>query len=565
MRLKPSHAVLAFAILLGCSDAGQPATPSPDPSAGPRLRLRVDADTVHVGFAITAVPLDSSGRLISPTQVTFTSSAPETATVSPGGQVIGIAPGSVTIGIIRGPDTASTTLRVVPTPFAQASIQLPSGPVYVGDSSMVSAIVRDIAGRIVPYPRVQWSSVNAATLQVSPTGLLVPRAIGQASVRAAVGGVIVTAPIVIPPRPVASITLTATQDSLTYLMPALLVADVRAPNGRRVIDRAPRFIAGPGMFASSRGEVVFPQFSAARTGIVAVELDGVRAEHTFTYVPTDGERLGLQSFGTTLRRNSCGSFRAEVLDRFDKPFQPARVQVTDTSVVKAFSDFLPFALCGAAPGRTTVTFSWGDRAWPYEITVVDEPGTADARILSPLQRLEVGVTHVTRMERLTWFAGQSKLLRWPVLTETEIRNGVRAYAVGDSLVITGIAPTSSARQVVETEVEPLEFHTRVIPPSDPVCPRVAGADVFASSGEYLGRLSDTSFVSAFLSESSRRSGHSVMNIYGRNGSPTSPQSAWNLRATDPPYVRRGSETLGRLTLNSAIPGAINPGAVVHCR
>lgn len=145
---------------------------------------------------------DARGRLITYPSMTWTSSAPNIATVtqSPGdagpasATVTGVNLGEVTITAKSGTasGTASITVTTAP-PTGSVTVTPSSASLLARMTTRLSVTVRDVNGRVLPGRTVAWSTDAAGVATVNATGLVTAVDSGSASVIATSGGVSDTA------------------------------------------------------------------------------------------------------------------------------------------------------------------------------------------------------------------------------------------------------------------------------------------------------------------------------------------------------------------------------------
>jgi uncharacterized protein YjdB len=117
--------------------------------------------------------------------VTWSTSNAAIATVSPSGQVTGVAAGTATITATSTFDatkSGSVSLTVNPRP-AVLSVTIPNPPaaLIAGTTAQLTAAVSVVGGASTA---VQWASSNAAVATVSPGGLVTAVAAGNATITA---------------------------------------------------------------------------------------------------------------------------------------------------------------------------------------------------------------------------------------------------------------------------------------------------------------------------------------------------------------------------------------------
>ncbi|HUQ00937.1 MAG TPA: Ig-like domain-containing protein, partial [Kofleriaceae bacterium] len=124
-------------------------------------------------------------------EITWTSSNPAVATVTPDGRVTAVAPGDGVTITATSDGRAGTATIAVTGPVATVTVgpsSLP--PMIVGATAQLVADARDAAGRPVPGRRVTWTSSDQDIGRIAATGLLVANGIGgPVTITATVDGV----------------------------------------------------------------------------------------------------------------------------------------------------------------------------------------------------------------------------------------------------------------------------------------------------------------------------------------------------------------------------------------
>ena len=140
----------------------------------------------------TAVATDGSGNVLTGRTMTWSSSNPAVATVSPSGLVTTVASGLVTIRASaesrfgEAPLSVTGTTTIQPAAVATVSVTLASPSLSVGQSTQAQAIARDATGNVLTGRTVSWSSLNPSIATVSSSGLVMAVAGGSATIRATV-------------------------------------------------------------------------------------------------------------------------------------------------------------------------------------------------------------------------------------------------------------------------------------------------------------------------------------------------------------------------------------------
>lgn len=146
------------------------------------------ADTVlerGESLQLTATPKDSAGNALTVRELTWSSSDSLVARVSSFGLVTGVGVGSATVTAAvdekRGP--ASVTIR---EPVVWVGVSPADTVLAPGESSRLTATLKDAAGNALTGRLVTWSSSDPSVGTVSASGLVTAVGIGSATVTAVV-------------------------------------------------------------------------------------------------------------------------------------------------------------------------------------------------------------------------------------------------------------------------------------------------------------------------------------------------------------------------------------------
>lgn len=143
------------------------------------------SDTVRA----TAVVRDAQGAVVS-RQITWGTSNPTIALVTPDGLILGIAPGGpVTITATVGGTVGTAVVSVIPALIANIVITPDSANLVIGSTVQFAAQIKDEFGIAVTDRTVTWSSFVPEVATVSATGLVTAVSIGSTLLIATVEGI----------------------------------------------------------------------------------------------------------------------------------------------------------------------------------------------------------------------------------------------------------------------------------------------------------------------------------------------------------------------------------------
>ncbi len=203
------------------------------------VSVSLAAQTLNVGQSTqaSAVLRDAAGVVLSNRSITWSSAAPQLATVSSSGVVTAIAPGSATIIATSEGQSGSATLVVsttAPAPVATVTLSAASTSIYPGQSLAIVVTLKDAQGNTLTGRTIAWSSSSPSVLTVSPTGQVQAMAAGTATVTATSegkSGSIAITVMASPVIPVTSVSVTAPTTTLVVGQTTQLTATPKDGHG----------------------------------------------------------------------------------------------------------------------------------------------------------------------------------------------------------------------------------------------------------------------------------------------------------------------------------------------
>ncbi len=285
---------------------------------------------------LDATPRDPEYEPIAGRPVTWASSDPKVATVSPTGVVTARRPGAVTVTATCDGRSDAATITVTPPPVASLQVSPKRRSIATGRSSRFRAVARGPDGHALEGCDVRWSSSDPDVAEVSPAGVVTARAPGVARVTATcetqsaavevevtsaaavswlsrywwAGPVGAVAAVILwlivrpgPPQgpPVASIAVTPATTSVSIGSRVELRAVLRDADGNVLADRGVRWSADNPEVATVENGIVTAA-SAGTVTITVVEESGRRAASA--RVTVTGARLPVASLVVEPARRS---------------------------------------------------------------------------------------------------------------------------------------------------------------------------------------------------------------------------------------------------------------------
>jgi uncharacterized protein YjdB len=161
---------------------------------------------------LSALVIDDRGQVLTGRTVSYSSSSPQTATVSESGVVTGVAPGLTTITASSEGVSGTATITVAQDPVASLAVSPSSATVSVGQSLQLVAIPRNASGQQLSLTdrTVSWSTTTPGITSVNSSGYVTALAAGSGSVVVTVDGRQAVATLTVRIVPVASVTVSPT-------------------------------------------------------------------------------------------------------------------------------------------------------------------------------------------------------------------------------------------------------------------------------------------------------------------------------------------------------------------
>jgi uncharacterized protein YjdB len=203
------------------------------------LKVIPDACSVTVAPAAVTLPIngsttlagtafDCNGNSILNKKISFSSSNPAVATVTPLGVVIGVAVGGSTISVSANGKSATTEVTVTPEAAATVTVTPSTLLLRKTNTRQLTAIARNAQNLEVKGRTFRWTTSNPAVATVDQTGLVTAVASGTANIVAETNQVLGGSVVTVTEIPLGSCTLAPTASKLTVtqsVQPTLTLRD----------------------------------------------------------------------------------------------------------------------------------------------------------------------------------------------------------------------------------------------------------------------------------------------------------------------------------------------------
>lgn len=146
----------------------------------PRSATVQRGGTLSLSVTIT----DESGAAVTDRPPTWTSSNTAVAIVSASGLVTAVSPGTASIAAALDGKADTATITVVAVPVGSVTVLPATVPLTTGQSTTLTATVKDANGTVVTDRPVAWTTSNAAVATVTQAGVVKATGAGTATISA---------------------------------------------------------------------------------------------------------------------------------------------------------------------------------------------------------------------------------------------------------------------------------------------------------------------------------------------------------------------------------------------
>jgi uncharacterized protein YjdB len=439
-------AVLMMAVMTACGGGGDGTTaPTPPPVnvgvATVTVSLSPAQITVGTTATATAELRSGAGAVLAGRSVEWSSSAPAIASVNSAGVVSAIAAGSATITATSEGRSGSASLTVIPAPVATVQVTLALPTLTLGTASTANAVLRDERGATLTGRAVAWSSSSPAVATVDNSGAITTLAVGITVITATSEGKSATALLTVLPVPVATITVTAPQSSLTVGSSTQAAAVTRSASGQVLTDRVITWSSSaPSVASVSSTGVILAIAPGAVT--VSATSEGRTATLAVSVLAPAPAVVDISPAAVTLAPSQTASLSATVRDASGNVMTGQSVSWGTTSPIVATVS-ASGVVTGVTSGTATITATAGGKTGFATVTVRSSIATVT---LSGSSRLKVGDSYVyTATTRLSDGTIVSRPVTWGI-----VETG-RAVVTATGLVTPLQAGSFTIRVVIDGE------------------------------------------------------------------------------------------------------------------
>jgi uncharacterized protein YjdB len=343
----------------------------------------------NASVQLTAVVRDVTGALTTDRVVTWSSSNTSVATVSSTGTVTGVNPGSATITATSEGQSGTATVGVSLAPVATITLSQTAATVIVGQTTTLTATLKDALGNVLTGRTVAWSSGNTAAATVSSAGVVTAVAPGTATITAASEGKSATATITVPALAVGSVVVAPASPALNVGQSMPLSVTVKNVAGTVVTDRVVTWstssatvatVSTTGMISGvGAGTATITATSEGKSGTSVVTVTRVPVGSVSFQPATASVIIGQTTTLSPIVKDTTGTVVTD------------RVVAWSSSNTTAATVSSAGVVSGLALGTTTITATSEGKSGTITVTVIPVP-VGTVTVLPETANLLVGQT-----------------------------------------------------------------------------------------------------------------------------------------------------------------------------
>jgi uncharacterized protein YjdB/alpha-tubulin suppressor-like RCC1 family protein len=330
----------------------------------------------------TASAQDSTGAVLAGRAVTWTSSSPAVATVTPGGLVTALAAGTSNITATSEGKSATSVLTVANAvqPVATVTITPGSAGLLPGQTIALTATPRDAAGGQLTGRAVTWTSSAAAVATVTSNGVVTGIAAGSARITANIEGVTSAVTISVLANAVTSVSVTPASVSLFAGGTAQLAATAKDTNGVTLTGRQTYWITSNPAVATVTATGLVTAVSGGNAVITAT-VEGRTATSVISVtVPAQVSTVQLTPGSAKLIPGQNITFTAVYRDASGVALDGRAVAWESTTPTVAQINAQSGLVSAGIPGTTTIRALVEGVIGTATVTVAEAATTASVRI-----------------------------------------------------------------------------------------------------------------------------------------------------------------------------------------
>lgn len=183
-----------------CGSTSEPACSVTAVSLTPTTATVIPGENTQLAAVVTASNCNPTPA------TTWSSSAPNVATVSPTGTVTGVAQGNAIITATASTASATASITVAPPPVATLVLSPATGTTKVGQTVTLSVVAKDAQGNSLTGRSITWASLTPAVATVTQAGVVTGVSEGTATITASAEGKTGSAAVTVQGAPTLGVT-----------------------------------------------------------------------------------------------------------------------------------------------------------------------------------------------------------------------------------------------------------------------------------------------------------------------------------------------------------------------
>jgi len=323
-------------------------------------------------FTAIGTYADGSTSLIPGSSLSWNSSSPSVATITPTGTATAVAPGQTTITSALGTISSATTLTVPATKLVSLSIT-PSNPaiaIHTTQQFTVTGAYSDGSFQVLTSA-VTWSSSNTSTALIAPDGTASANAVGSTTITATLGGISANTGLNVTPATLQSIEVTPSDPVIGVGTTQQFVATGTFSDGvTQNLTAQVTWSASPDSIAGVSPDGKAAAFAAGSTTIAAT-LGSISASTTLQVTPATLQSIAITPSDPVLAAGTTQQFIATGIYS-DGTNQDLTTQVGWSSSFSSVAEITPNGkVTAVTKGATAITAAFGGESGSTSLNVTD--------------------------------------------------------------------------------------------------------------------------------------------------------------------------------------------------
>jgi len=304
---------------------------------------------VNGSVTVTGTAFDCENNSIANKTINYSSANTSVATVTTGGQVIGVAVGSTTVSAVANGKAGVAQVTVTPEVPASVTVAPATFTLRQTQVRQFAATARNTAGNVITGRTFQWASSNSSIASVDNSGNVTAVANGTASITATSDGIVGTSSVTVTSIPIGSCSIAPTSQTVTVgeqRQPTVTLRDTAGPpNVLPTQGRPLTWVSDNEIVAtvSTTGVITTRRAGTARITVTSVEYPNISCFTNITAVDPRIATAQIQPRTGSLRIGIPRQLTVTLTDSVGGAIPPGRV-VTWTSATPAIASVSPTGL-----------------------------------------------------------------------------------------------------------------------------------------------------------------------------------------------------------------------------